>query len=480
MKALDSTLIDYFRVVADRPPSKRDVGNETVTGPLCDLSHKASAAVSDATVHRGDISGLCISGTRLYQDILKTSRWGQIGHTTGMARLSLSDEDKLVRDWFCQSALDLGCQVNVDAVGNIFAILPGKNMNLAPIAMGSHLDTQPAGGRFDGILGVIAGLEVLRTVQESGFQTYAPLAAVNWTNEEGARFTSGCTGSAVWSNHSSITAAQQMLTLDDSPCPTTMKQELQRIGYLGSLASDFRSNPLSGHFELHIEQNTRLERQGKRIGIVEGVQGIKWYKVTCKGERAHAGSTPMEVRADAMVASAKIIASLEASARLHGAFATVGVLTLERSSSNTVPGHAQFTIDLRHPSAKILDQMEAEIKSNMDVAMKENPKITFELDEVWHSPAVRFDTAAVACVAEAAEARAAPSGVMRMDSFAGHDSALSASKVPTAMIFVPSQGGISHAPEEYTSKEQCEDGAQALLQSVLAYDALLRRKISFM
>ncbi|OQE17790.1 hypothetical protein PENFLA_c023G02696 [Penicillium flavigenum] len=472
MKLSDCTLVDFFRV-PHQPPSKVDVDTDFSTPS----PHKALAAASYASIHQNDISGLHINGTRLYQDILKTSRWGQIAQTTGMARLALSDEDKLVRDWFCQSALDIGCQVNVDAMGNIFAVYPGQNMNLAPIAMGSHLDTQPAGGRFDGILGVIGALEVLRTIRESGYQTYAPLAAVNWTNEEGARFTPGCTGSAVWSGHTNHATAHLMSTRD-SGSSSTMREELTRIGYLGSLAPDFRSNPLSGHFELHIEQNTRLEHQGKRLGIVEGVQGIKWYNVTCTGERAHAGSTPMGSRADAMVASAKIVAALDKSARQQGAFATVGVLTLERSSSNTVPGHAQFTIDLRHPSPEVLDRMEQEIKSNMDTAMKENPKIMFELDEVWHSPAVRFDSAAVACVAAAAEARATPGAVMRMDSFAGHDSALTATKVPTAMIFVPSRGGISHAPEEYTSKEQCEDGTQALLHSVLAYDSLLRETVS--
>lgn len=327
-------------------------------------------------------------------------------------------------------------------------------------------------------MGVIAALEVIRTIRESGIQTYAPVAAVNWTNEyfflpqfsgfrcggindqtdtlvirEGVRFFPGCTGSAVWSSHTNIDAAQSML-VDDSRSQSTMADELARIGYLGSVAADYHRNPLSAHFELHIEQNNRLEQHKKRLGVVEGVQGIKWYKVACTGERAHAGSTPMRERADAVVASAKVITALEKLARAHKAFATVGVLKIESGSSNTVPGKVHFTVDIRHPSAETLDSMEREMQTIMEKLMNENPKIVFALDLVWHSPAVRFDSVAVECVASAAQALVGDRGLMRMSSFAGHDSALTALKVPTAMIFVPSSKGISHAPEEYTTKEQ--------------------------
>ncbi|KMK63758.1 reverse transcriptase [Aspergillus fumigatus Z5] len=314
------------------------------------------------------------------------SSWGQISSTTGMARLALSDDDKMVRDWFTRCAQDIGCEIRIDSIGNIFAILPGLNMSLPPIAMGSHLDTQPAGER-------------------------------------------------------------------------SFRRNIGRNSGSGSNSND------------------PLEQHKKRLGVVEGVQGIKWYKVACTGERAHAGSTPMRERADAVVASAKVITALEKLARAHKAFATVGVLKIESGSSNTVPGKVHFTVDIRHPSAETLDSMEREMQTIMEKLMNENPKIVFALDLVWHSPAVRFDSVAVECVASAAQALVGDRGLMRMSSFAGHDSALTALKVPTAMIFVPSSKGISHAPEEYTTKEQCGEGAQVLLQSVLSYDALIYKEM---
>lgn len=234
-----------------------------------------------------------------------------------------------------------------------------------------------------------------------------------------------------------------------------MKSELSRINYLGPYYADYRLNPLSAHLELHIEQGSRLEKSGRKAGIVNCIQGIRWYKVAVTGVRAHAGSTPMESRADALVATAAIVTMLREEATKRSAFATVGMLHLERPSSNTIPGAASFTIDIRCPSEEGLNAIEASVKEKMALITAENPKLTFQMAKVWESPAVKFDSMLLSCIRMAAADEVGQERCMEMQSFAGHDSALTAScGVPTAMIFVPSRDGISHAPEEFTSEEE--------------------------
>ncbi|EKG10420.1 Peptidase M20 [Macrophomina phaseolina MS6] len=394
-----------------------------------------------------------------------------------MMRLALTDEDRLVRDWLCDEARTIGCEVIIDQMGSIFAVLPGENRKLPPIAMGSHLDTQPAGGRFDGVLGVLAGLEVLRSVRECGIKPHASLAVVCWTNEEGSRFVPGCTGSAVWAGHTSLRSAHARA----SSCgATTLGAELDRIAYRGETAADHRSNPLSAYMELHIEQGPRLEAAGQTIGVVDAIQGIRWFQVAVRGERAHSGATPMAKRADALLAASKVVVLVAQLSVQHGAFGTVGTLAVDNASPNVISDCVSFSIDLRHPSEAVLSEIEEAVREHMR-ALEEGDaegRIKFAMSRVWHSPAQDFDPVLVECIQRAA-ATVCGTGesTQRMRSHAGHDSALvGLTGTPAAMIFVPSRNGISHAPEEWTDKEDCVAGADTLFQAVLHYDDLLRQR----
>ncbi|KAI9167871.1 N-carbamoyl-L-amino-acid hydrolase [Paramyrothecium foliicola] len=452
----DSTSSETWSLGLETGSEAGTEGTSSIGDHKLDDSHSSIALVTNSK--------------RLWHDVHFTAQWGAIPGNQGLARLTLSDEDKRVRDYFITEARELGCEIKVDQMGNIFAVLPGENNDLPPIGMGSHLDTQPAGGRYDGILGVLGALEVLRTVKDSGILTYAPLAAINWTNEEGARFTPGCSGSAVWASHTSIFQAHSSR---DVASTCTFEQELRRIGYYGTHSAEYLSNPLSAHFELHIEQRRRLQDEHKQIGIVTNIQGIRWYRIFVHGQRAHAGSTPMDDRADAMVAAADLILFLDERARQVSAVATAGVVDLDRPSSNTVPGEVEFTLDLRHPSEEVLNDFETSFLAHASSLSMENPKIRIDMKNIWHSPAVQLDEAAVSCSRRAAEKVVGEGQFINTISLAGHDSALTAIRVPTSMIFVPSKDGISHAPEEFTSEEECGTGVQVLLQAVLEYDQIL-------
>lgn len=231
-----------------------------------------------------------------------------------------------------------------------------------------------------------------------------------------------------------------------------MRQELHRIKYHGKTPASYHSSPLSAHFELHIEQQRVLQDTGKQIGVVTNIQGIRWHRVSVNGRRAHAGSTPMNQRADALVAAAKMILFLNTKARKVCAVATVGVMDLDRPSSNTVPGKAAFTIDIRHPSEAVLDEFETTLHDVTNELRANDSGIDIDIKRVWHSPAVDMNDAAVRCTRKAAQDVVGSDNMMDRTSLAGHDSALTAMRVPTSMIFVPSRDGISHAPEEFTSK----------------------------
>ncbi|KAH8894539.1 amidase [Thozetella sp. PMI_491] len=409
--------------------------------------------------------------------IQHTSLWGRLeaGEHIGLCRESLTDDDRKVRDWFVAEAKALGCDVKIDQMGNIFAVLPGENNTLPPIGMGSHLDSQPAGGRFDGILGVVAALEVLRTIKAVGIKTYAPLAAIDWTNEEGSRFPRMCTGSGVWCGAEELAAGHSLADLTN--LTVNMGSELKRIGYLGSTPCSYRENPLSAHFELHIEQGPRLEKTNRKLAVVQGVQGMRWYEIRCKGREAHAGATPMSQRADALTALATFVLKTEELARREDAFGTVGMLRVDTNSTNTVPGSGFCTLDLRHSSELVLDTIESELRTHLNQLGEDRPGIRTSMERTWHKKSVRFDQRARQCAREASiRTVGSESLVSDLESYAGHDSAETATVTPTAMIFVPSQGGVSHNPSEFTTEEDCDNGAEALLNAVLLYDDHLRRK----
>ncbi|KAL3459564.1 beta-alanine synthase [Aspergillus heterothallicus] len=427
------------------------------------------------------VSQTATPAPRVWAKIQHTSRYGRLdaGEHVGLSRESLTDSDREVRDWFISEAEALGCLVKIDEMGNIFAILPGENNSIAPIGIGSHLDSQPAGGRFDGILGVISALEVLRTIKALGIRTYAPLAAINWTNEEGSRFPKMCAGSGVWSGTESLAECHDLASIEalsDGESPLTMRTELQRINYLGNTPCSHVENPLSAHFELHIEQGSLLEKAMKRIGVVRGVQGMRWYAIHCLGREAHAGATPMSERADALVVLAKLTVKVEELSIREGAFGTVGVMRTKTNSTNTVPGGAFCTLDLRHQSEEVLDRIETGLRQYLFQLAEDRAGISVTMERTWSKRSVGFDKVTRACVQAAAIENAGHSMTMDMVSYAGHDSAETATVVPTAMIFVPSRGGVSHNPAEYTSAEECDLGAKVLLDAVQRYDQHLRRK----
>jgi N-carbamoyl-L-amino-acid hydrolase len=386
----------------------------------------------------------------------------------GICRLTLTDLDRQVRDWFKARAEKLGCTVAVDDMGVMYARRAGQR-DMPPIAMGSHLDTQPTGGKFDGALGVLGALEALRTMVEAGYETYAPIEVVNWTNEEGSRFTPAILASGTVAG---VFARDWAETRRDR-AGVSFGEALDAIGYRG--AEPCGARRLSAFFELHIEQGPILEAEGKEIGAVTGVQGMRWYEVTVTGQDAHTGATPMRLRKNALLGAARVVEAVEQIAQANGPLAvgTVGSMELKPNSPNVVPGEVFFTVDLRHPEASVLEIMEQIFLRELDAACRPLG-LDVKTNKIWDQPPVRFDTDCVDAVRRAA----ADAGYSVRDivSGAGHDAAYVARVAPTAMIFVPCRGGISHNEAEFTSQEQCAMGAQVLLQAVLGYDRMLAER----
>jgi N-carbamoyl-L-amino-acid hydrolase len=413
------------------------------------------------------MQNLKIDGERLWGDLMETAAIGATAKG-GICRLTLSDLDRQVRDWFKARAATLGCTVTVDDMGAMFARRPGQH-GVPPIAMGSHLDTQPTGGKFDGVLGVLGALEALRTLIEAGYETFAPIEVVNWTNEEGARFSPAMTSSGVFAG--AFDRVWAVARRDRAG--TSFGEALEAIGYRG--AEQCGSHPLSAFFELHIEQGPILEAEAKDIGIVTGVQGMRWYEAKVTGQDAHTGATPMHLRKNALVGAARLVEEIDRIARAHPPLAvgTVGSLEVLPNSPNVVPGEVRFTVDFRHPQTAVLDAMERGLFAAVEAVCKEL-RLEGAATKIWDQPPVAFDPQCIAAVREAA----AQSGFAAREivSGAGHDAAYVARVAPTAMIFVPCRDGISHNEAEFASKEQCAAGAQVLLQAVLHYDRALAER----
>jgi beta-ureidopropionase / N-carbamoyl-L-amino-acid hydrolase len=411
------------------------------------------------------LQNLQIDATRLWDCLMQTAR---IGATPkgGICRLTLTDLDRQVRDWLKTQCETLGCTVSVDAVGNMFARRPGKNPNLAPIAIGSHLDTQPTGGKFDGVLGVLGALEVLRTLHETGYETNASVEIVNWTNEEGARFAPAMLASGVFAGVFTPEYAYSRTDRDGK----TFGEELQRIGYQGSERPGARE--FSALFELHIEQGPILEDEGRTIGVVHGVQGMRWYEVTVTGQESHTGTTPMPLRRNALLGAARLIDRIDAIAREHApdAVGAVGLIENKPNSRNVIPGEVFFSVDFRHPDENVLDAMEAKLREALAEILTPM-QLAYREERIWQSPPVKFAPELIDCVRIAA----AKAGLTSRDmiSGAGHDAAYIARVAPTTMIFVPCRGGISHNEAESTSFDECAAGAQVLLNAVLEFDRRL-------
>jgi N-carbamoyl-L-amino-acid hydrolase len=411
------------------------------------------------------LQNLQIDPQRLWDSLMATARIGATPKC-GICRLTLTDLDRQVRDWFKTRCEALGCAVAVDEVGNMFARRPGKNPALAPIAMGSHLDTQPTGGKFDGALGVLAALEAMRTLHDLGYETNAPIEIVNWTNEEGARFAPAMLAFGVFAGVFTAEYAYSRMDRDGK----TFGEELDRIGYRGEQRPGARR--FAAMFELHIEQGPILEDEGRMIGIVRGVQGMRWYEVTITGQEAHTGATPMALRKNALIGAAAMLARIDAIAREHPphAVGTVGLIENKPNSRNVIPGEVFFTVDFRHPDAKVLDVMEEQLRVGLAEILRPL-QLTYHETRIWDSPPVNFATDLIDCVRIGAEKAGFTS--RDMISGAGHDAAYIARVAPTTMIFVPCAGGTSHNEAESTSFDECAAGAQVLLNAVLEFDRRL-------
>lgn len=394
-----------------------------------------------------------------------------IGATSrgGIRRLSLTDFDREVRDWFRSACEAAGCMVVIDEVGNMFARRPGRNNALPPVSIGSHLDTQPTGGKFDGILGVLAGLEVIRTLNDLKIETNAPIEVVNWTNEEGSRFAPAMLGSGVFAGVFTRAYADSREDREGR----RFGDELERIGYRGTERCGARK--FSAHFELHIEQGPILEAEGKTIGVVTGVQGMRWFEVTVTGQESHAGSTPMALRRDAMVTAARMMLAVDEIARRYGpsGVGTVGLVECRPNSRNVIPGSVFFTVDLRHPEDTIINLMEKEMRKLFS-EISEFAGTSVVVERIWDSPAVRFDVGCVDAVRRAAVA--AGFAWREIVSGPGHDAAYVARVAPTAMIFVPCERGLSHNEEENIKKADAIAGANVLLRAVLDMDERLHEQ----
>lgn len=407
------------------------------------------------------MTNLQINGDRLWQSMMDSAR---IGATSGggLSRLALTDLDREMRDLFVGWCEDAGCSVTIDLLGNISARRSGRDEVSAPIAFGSHLDTQPLGGRFDGVLGVLAGLEVMRTLQEAGYVTGMPLELINWTNEEGSRFAPAMLSSGGFAGVFDIEYVLSRRDRDGK----TFGDELRRIGYAGSQPI---GRPLSAYFELHIEQGPILESKGKLIGVVNGGQGAKWYEITVKGNSGHSGATPMRLRRDALVGASQMIAHVDEMVRQHEpeGVATVGLVEVKPNSRNVVPGEVFFTVDLRHPRADALARMDRELRRKLGKVAASHD-LDLEISLIWDSEPARFNSCCISFVREAAKA----GGYSSFDVISGaaHDAIYVSKVAPTAMIFVPCKGGVSHNEAESIEFDHAVAGANVLLHAILNCD----------
>jgi len=412
------------------------------------------------------MKNLKIDPERLWDDLMQTAKFGATPKG-GICRLTLTETDRLVRDWFKARAQTLGCSITVDDMGTMFARRPGQR-DIPPIGMGSHLDTQPTGGKFDGALGVLAALEALAALHRAGYDTFAPIEVINWTNEEGSRFSPALIASGVFAGAFTRDWAHQRQDRSGE----SFGAALEKIGYRGPERCG--EHKLSAFFELHIEQGPYLEEAGKEIGVVTGVQAMRWYEVTVAGQDSHAGTTPMKRRHDALVGAARLVEAIDSGARRFPvAVGTVGLLEVKPGSPNVVPGEIYFTIDLRDPDTAVLDSMESEIAATAK-RVESDLGLTVAIKNIWTQEATQFDAGCVAAVRAAAKV----SGYSTRDmiSGAGHDAAYVSRVAPASMIFVPCKDGISHNEAEFSSKEQCAAGAQVLLQAVLDYDRQLAER----
>ena len=416
-------------------------------------------AVMNTKKSAADIDAVRIDGERLWNSLMELA---QIGATPkgGVCRLTLTDLDKQGRDLVLQWARDAGMTVTIDKIGNAFMRRAGRNNALPPIVTGSHIDTQPTGGKFDGNYGVLAGIEVVRTLNDHGIETEAPIEVAFWTNEEGSRFVPVMMGSGVFAK--AFTLEHAYAAKDTAG--KSVKEELERIGYIGT--EEPGQHPIGAYFETHIEQGPVLEDNDVTIGVVQGVLGIRWFDCTVTGMEAHAGPTPMALRKDALQVATHLMQEVVAAALRHKPHGrgTVGMVQVFPNSRNVIPGRVQFSIDLRNATDALVDTMADEVKAFAAKLSRESG-LPIEIKQVSGYPAQAFHPDCVDAVGRAA----AKLGYSNMPavSGAGHDAVYMAQLAPAGMIFIPCKDGISHNEIEDAKPEHITAGCNVLLHAML-------------
>ena len=384
----------------------------------------------------------------------------------GVCRVALTDEDRKGRDRYIEWCKKAGCAIEIDQMGNIFARRAGKVDTLPPILIGSHLDSQPTGGKFDGAYGVLAGLELIETLNDHQVETNHPIEVVSWTNEEGARFAPAMISSGVFAGVFTLTEAYNCTDKEG----IRLGDELERIGYKGSVPVGNR--PYKATFEIHIEQGPILEQAGHTVGVVTGVQGIRWYDLVLYGKETHAGPTPMNWRVDPVRVATAILQGMYKLADTYGPNArlTVGYLDANPGVKNTVPGSLKVSIDMRHPNERTLTAMHNDLRFMIREHLQSS-KVNGDLQEIWYAPPVHFDEQCIGAVRRAVEKLGV--SAKEMVSGAGHDAAYVSMVAPTSMIFIPCKDGLSHNELESIEPEHAAMGTNVLLHAVLEMDQKL-------
>ena len=403
---------------------------------------------------------LRVNGDRIWDTLMEVAKIGAT-EKGGCCRLALTDLDKEARDLYVKWCKEAGCSIRIDKMGNVFARRDGSDNSLPPVMTGSHIDTQPTGGRFDGVYGVLAGLEVIRTLNDLNVKTKHPIEASIWTNEEGSRFAPAMVASGVFAGEFTLEYGLSRKDEDGK----TMGEELERIGYAGE--DEVGGRPVHAFFEVHIEQGPILEEEGTTIGVVTDAQGQRWYEMTLTGVESHAGPTPMNRRKDALLGAARIIQLVNQVGLDNAplACATVGMLNVSPNSRNVIPGSVFLTIDFRHPDDEVLKGMDAAMREGV-AKIVEEIGLGCDLEQIFYYAPIAFDSSCVDAVR--ASAIECDYSVRDIVAGAGHDACYLSKVAPASMVFVPCIDGISHNEVEDAKPEWITAGANVLLGAMVS------------